>query len=91
MQKIELNNTVVAKVDKCDSGIYRIYLGINYYTDESLDRMVKYLSVYGNVVVSDVADHASLPDRNQMQDNLNAAAYQWTKPSTEPVVNNQAA
>ena len=71
---ITLNGNQVAYAERTDYGIYHIYLGINYYTDETLDRIEAYLSRYG-VVETTESQHFASPD--QMQDSLNAAAYAW--------------
>ena len=76
MKLIKVNGNTVATAVKTKSGVFNMQLGINEYSDESLDRFIKYLKVYGTVeVVSDGLEN--VPDKHQMQDNLNKAALEW--------------
>lgn len=80
MKLIKVNGNTVATAVKTKSGVFNMQLGINEYSDESLDRFIKYLKVYGTVeVVSDGLENA--PDKQQMQDNLNKAAFEWGEES----------
>ena len=80
MKLIKVNGNTVATAVKTKSGIFNVQLGINEYSDESLERFIRYLQVYGAVeVVSDGLEDA--PDEHKMQDNLNKAAFEWGKES----------
>ena len=80
MKLIKVNGNTVATAVKTKSGVFNMQLGINEYSDQSLDRFIKYLKVYGTVeVVSDGLEN--VPDKHQMQDNLNKAALEWGKKS----------
>ena len=47
MKLIKVNGNTVATAVKTKSGVFNMQLGINEYSDESLDRFIKYLKVYG--------------------------------------------
>ena len=64
MKLIKVNGNTVATAVKTKSGVFNMQLGINEYSDESLDRFIKYLKVYGTVeVVSDGLEN--VPDKHQ--------------------------
>ncbi len=76
MMHIKLNGKIVATAEQSSSGIFYLQLGINPYADESLERLIKYLEVYGTVEIDSNCQHTA-PSHNEMQNNLNAAARAW--------------